>query len=197
MSTNNVQVNLLILVAALALTLFLVSSKAGSIVRAAPQQTIVRCEPEIIISDFKTPVSFTIFVENVAELNAADVRMSFDPSVAQIADAEANVPGTQIELLDEFLSPDFVVRKVADNEAGTIWYANTQVNPTAPVSGSGPLARVTLQPQTVGAFFLEFTYQELVMNNGAQIPAIARDCEVSFFDPDNLRSTYLPLVRAE
>lgn len=166
-------------------------------VAAGPQATVLRCEPEFIVSDFQSEASFTIYVEDITDLQAADVRMSFDTDIAQVVDADERVPGTQIEILDEFLAPDFVVRKVADNEAGTIWYANTQVNPTQPVSGSGALARVTLQPKKAGFFKLQFTFYELVLNNGNPIPSAARDCDVSFIDPDNLELLFLPTIFAK
>lgn len=185
---------LLILLIFLVLKLGIPSHIANQKVHASPQETIVRCEPSSISSESTTPVAFTIYVENVNELNAADIRMSFDTSIAQVLDAEPNIPSTQIEILDEFLAPDFVVRKVADNSAGTIWYANTQINPTPPVSGSGALARVTLLPQMAGEFTLLFTYHELVLNNGVQIPTTARDCKVWFYNPDELEPVYMPIV---
>jgi hypothetical protein len=163
---------LLLLLIFLVLTLVIPSHIANHKVHAAPQETIVRCEPASISSEFTTPVAFVL-------------------------DAEPNIPSTQIEILDEFLAPDFVVRKVADNSAGTIWYANTQVNPSPPVSGSGALARVTLSPQKAGEFTLHFTHHELVLKNGVQIPTTARDCAVWFFDPDKLESIYLPAVLAQ
>ncbi len=138
-------------------------------------------------------VSFTIFVQDVVDLYGADVQMSFDPAVAQVVDADPRKGGTQIEILDEFLSPDFTIRDRADNVAGTIWYANTQVNPTEAVSGSGPLARVTLEPLQPGSFDVIITSWQLGRRNGTEIPATARDCRVTFFDPDTTSNTYLPV----
>ena len=39
----------------------------------------------------------------------------------------------------------------ANNAAGTIWYAATQMNPTPSANGSGALARFTLHPLTYGS----------------------------------------------
>ncbi|MFN2237253.1 MAG: cohesin domain-containing protein [Anaerolineales bacterium] len=185
---------LLLLLIFLALSTGLLMHVPDHTVQAAPQDTIVRCEPASIASDFTTPASFKIYVENVSEMNAADVRMDFDTSIVHIQDADPDMPNTQIEILDEFLAPDFVVRDWADNSEGTIWYANTQVNPTPPVSGSGALARVTLLPQKAGKFTMHFTHNELVRGNGTEIPSTAQDCIVLFYDPNQLEFGYLPVV---
>jgi hypothetical protein len=130
--------------------------------------TIVRCNPAVVTGPLRSGVSVEIYVENVVDLY-----------------------GVQIEVLSGFLKPDFVVRKIADNTAGTIWYAATQVNPTLPVSGSGALARVTLLPQMAGTFTMPFTYQKLVLRTGVQIPATAQDCVITF---KQLPALFLPMV---
>ncbi|MDX1417365.1 MAG: cohesin domain-containing protein [Candidatus Promineifilaceae bacterium] len=193
-SSSILTISMLLII--LILSTLMPSPIAYQAVHAIPQQTTVRCEPALISSELTSTVAFAIYVENVNELNAADIQMSFDTSLAQVVDADPNIPSTQIEILDEFLAPDFVVRKVADNSAGTIWYANTQVNPSPPVSGSGALARVTLAPQTAGEFTMHFTHSELVLNNGNEIPSTAQDCTVWFYDPDSLEKTHLPVIFA-
>jgi hypothetical protein len=175
---------------ALLLTVFI-----GSIaLNAAPvQDTIVRCDPEVVAVEIGNTVSFTIFIEDVVDLYGADVQMSFDPTIAQVVDADPGKGGTQIEILDDFLSSDFTIRDRADNVAGTIWYANTQVNPSQPVSGSGPLARVTMESVQPGSFDVVITSSQLGRINGTEIPATARNCRVTFFDPNTTSKTYLPV----
>lgn len=166
----------------------------GRVLRAAPtKEAVLRCDPEVSVAEIGETVSFTIYVQDIADLYAADVRMNFDPTIAQVVDANAAKPGTQIEMLDEFLSLDFVVRDVADNALGTIWYANTQVNPSQPVSGSGPLARVTMQSIAAGNFDMPFTVGELIYPNGDLIETTARNCRVTFFDPNAISQTFLPV----
>lgn len=161
---------------------------------AAPaDEAIVRCDPEVVAVQMGETVTFTIFIQDVVDLYGADVQMSFDPSVAQVVDADPGKGGTQIEILDDFLSPDFTIRDRADNVAGTIWYANTQVNPSEAVSGSGPIARVTMEPLQPGSFDVIITSWQLGRRNGTEIPSVARDCRVTFFDPDTTSNTYLPV----
>lgn len=176
----------------------LVAGTAAAHLRAAPSQdTVVHCEPELIVSTIGAPISFTIIVDDVVDFYGADVQMAFDPTITQVVDGNPSKGGTQIEMLGDFLALDFIIRDVADNVAGTIWYANTQVNPTEAVSGSGALARVTLQPQAAGTFDMAFTAYKLVMRTGAEIPSIARDCRVTILDPDTTSKTYLPATIAE
>lgn len=181
-------------VAAMTLALLMAALFGSLGLRAAPaQDAVVRCDPEVVAVQMGETVSFTIFVEDVVDLYGADVQMSFDPTVAQVVDADPGKGGTQIEILEDFLSPDFTIRDRADNVAGTIWYANTQVNPTEAVSGSGPLARVTMEPLKPGSFDVIVTSWQLGRRNGTEIPSVARDCRVTFFDPDTTSNTYLPV----
>ena len=160
---------------------------------ATAEDTVIRCDPEVVAVNIGEAASFTIFVENVAELYAGDVQMSFDPSIAEVVDADPNRGGTQIEMLEEFLGTDFILRDRADNVAGTIWYANSLVNPSEPVSGSGPLARVTMQSIKAGSFDVAITAHKIVKRGGVEIPSTARNCRVTFFDPNNTSNTYLPI----
>lgn len=181
-------------VAAMTLALLMAALFGSLGLRAAPaQDAVVRCDPEVVAVQMGETVSFTIFVEDVVDLYGADVQMSFDPTVAQVVDADPGKGGTQIEILEDFLSPDFTIRDRADNVAGTIWYANTQVNPTEAVSGSGPLARVTMESLKPGSFDVIVTSWQLGRRNGTEIPSVARNCRVTFFDPDTTSNTYLPV----
>jgi len=157
------------------------------------QGTIVRCEPAAITVPVGQVVSMDLYVQDVGDLYGADLQLSFDPAVVRVVDADQNAAGVQIQLLSGFLKPDFVVRKVADNISGTIWYAATQVNPTLPVTGSGSLARVTLLPQATGTYSMPFTYQKLLRRTGVQVPATSQDCWMTFTEGD-VRHLYLPLI---
>ena len=160
-------------------------------------ETKVRCEPTTAIGSSTQLLTVDIYVENVTELYAADVRLSFDTTMAHVYDADPVASGIQILILDEFISPDFVVRKNADNVAGTIWYAATQVNPSEPVSGSGPLARIILQPQRAGSFIMPITYQKIVHRDGIQIEATAVDCQITFIETEITPPIFIPMISAD
>jgi len=175
-----------------------VSAVGAKGTETAQNETLVRCNPTTAVGIMGQPLAVELYIENIVDLWVADVRLSFDTSMAQIVDADPITNGVQIELLDDFLSPDFVLNKSGDNVAGMIKYMATQVNPSEPVSGSGPLARVTFQPQQTGTFIMPITYHLLGTIDGFEIEATPIDCRITFIeggDPD--LTTYLPAAFAQ
>ena len=77
-----------------------------------------------------------------------------------------------------------------------IWYAATQVNdpPKDPVSGSGPLARITFRALRAGQFTLPITYHKIVLRTGIEIPATAQGCSITFVDADSGGVTFVPFT---
>lgn len=91
-----------------------------------------------------------VVAENVNELYGAEFKLKYDPSVFSVQDIDPDRDGVQIET-GSFLPANqgFVVVNQADDAEGSVTYALTLLNPAPPVSGTGPLARVTfniLQP---------------------------------------------------
>ena len=83
-------------------------------------------------------------VADVQDLYGFEMHLRFDPAVVQVADSDPGTSGVQVAPGD-FLSADFVVQNRADNQAGTIDFAVTQLNPSEPKSGSGTLFTVYFQ----------------------------------------------------
>lgn len=143
---------------------------------------IVRCEPTPKEAAVGEEFTLDIYVENVAELYAADVHLRFNNSLLQAVDASPGEEGVQVTPLDVFLAPDYVVQNFVtlDAAGGTMFYAATQLltdHPT-PVSGSGPLVRMTFVPLAEDIAVLTFTYQKLARRDGSQIVASAQNCLV-------------------
>ena len=115
--------------------------------------------------------SIVIHVSDIEDLYAADVRLSFDPEIIEVIDAEPNAPGIQLEPLSGFLSPDWILMNQADNTTGSAWYAASQMRPSEPVSGDGDLARVTICGRLAGSTRIAVTYQKLTHPSGIPIPA--------------------------
>ena len=186
-------------VAALLLAVVLIVGKPAA---AAPQATIVRCDPATVAGPLGGTIDIDIYVENVVELYGADVRLGFDPAVLEVVDAEpdpdAEVDPIQITPLDTFLSPDFVVRKGLGypEDPDVIWYAVTQVNPSEAVSGSGPLARITFRALEAGSFTLPITYHKLARRDSLEIPSTAQGCSITFVDPASGGVTFVPFTAA-
>jgi hypothetical protein len=71
-----------------------------------------------------------IQVQDVADLYAYDLQLSFTPGIIQVTSVENG------SFLDSGLTPP---TNGFDNTAGTITWGNAQVNPSEPKSGSGSL----------------------------------------------------------
>ena len=166
---------------------------AGPIVRPDPVTSSVAVGGTITIN---------LYVQDVTDLYGADVRLSFDPEVLQVVDDAPGTPGVQITPLSSFLKADFVVRKKACNGVdasdpdctggGLVWYAATQVNPSQPVSGSGPLAAVRFRRIKAGDTALKVIHNELVTRTGTTIPSEIQNGVVT--TAAGPRLLYLPLV---
>ncbi len=137
-------------------------------------------------------VTADVYIQDVVALYGADVQLSFDASIVQVLDENPNVSGIQIQPLASFLQPGFVILNAADNVAGTIRYAATQLNPTLPATGSGSLLRFRFQPLRSGTFTMEFTRHDLADRNGQTIANTVVSCPVTINAPTHW--LYLPLI---
>ena len=90
-----------------------------------------------------------VTVADVQGLYGFEMQLRIDPAVAAVVDADPARPGIQVTPGD-FLSPDFVAQNLVDNQAGTINFALTQLNPSAAKSGSGTLFTVRLRGLVAG-----------------------------------------------
>ena len=115
---------------------------------------------------------------DVQDLYGLEIHLRFDPAVVQVADADPGKDGIQVAAGD-FLSADFVAQNQADNQAGSIDYAVTQVNPNEPRSGSGTLLVIRFQGGAAGgASQLEVTNGLLTTRDGDLIPVTFASGEV-------------------
>ena len=153
---------------------------------------VVRCEPVSITGLANGVVTADVYIQDVVALYGADVQLSFDASIVQVLDENPNTSGIQIQPLASFLQPGFVILNAADNVAGTIRYAATQLNPTLPATGSGSLLRFRFQPLRSGTFTMEFLRHDLADRNGQTITNTVVSCPVTISDAATM--LYLPLI---
>lgn len=166
----------------------LLAFQPGPVMARPSGPTIVRPDPVETAAGLNQTATVTLFVENVADLYGADIRLTFDPAILQVVDADPASAGVQIAPRADLLKPDFVVKRKACNAAnpadadcqvgGLVWYAATQVNPSAPATGSGPLAAITFRRIAPGDTQLRISDQELVTRSGQVIPAQTTDGRV-------------------
>ncbi len=80
-----------------------------------------------------------VWVDDVEGLYALDMKLHFDPAKLQLADADAEQEGIQIQP-GKSPAPDFVAGNSGDNQSGVIHYVVTQVAPRKGFNGSGLIA---------------------------------------------------------
>lgn len=130
----------------------------------------VRIEPAQAQVGEGLTAALQVRVEGVHDLYALDIRLTFDPAVVQVVDADPATAGVQVWPGD-LLALDLVARNTADNEAGTIWFAMSQANPSPPVSGSGVAFGVTFRGRPGGGNSpLAVSYARLATRDGRAIP---------------------------
>jgi hypothetical protein len=144
-------------------------------------------------------VALEVRVQDVTHMYGGRVQLTFDPAVIQVLDADPrdSSPGVQIypgDFLDTF--NQFVLVNKADNVAGTIDYAVTQLHPAEGRSGSGVLARIRFHALAAGSSAVHVAEVRLGDNtrpDPLEIPAGTQDGHVSA----GLRRTiYLPALLA-
>lgn len=135
----------LILLAAL---LFLSAGKTSA-------QTPTRVVVDPPLSSVQPGQSFTVrvMVENVSDLWAYDLKLSFPPSLLEVTNMSNG----------GFLDQGILFGPVLDNNAGTAMLVNTQLSSSLPKSGSGTLATVEFTArQHLGEGDLALTLADLV-----------------------------------
>ena len=108
---------------------------------AEGQNAIVRSDPAQLEVNAGQIATLSVVLADAQNVYGIDVSATFDPQLVEVVDADPAKEGVQATP-GAFPKPDFVARNVADNQAGTLRYAVTQVNPTEPVSGSGVIFTV-------------------------------------------------------
>ena len=90
-------------------------------------------------------VKVPIKVENITNLTAIEIHLSFDSPMLEV-----------VELIDGgFIKADFAVQNTYDNTAGTIDYAVAQIN-RSPANGSGMLFEIVFRTKASGVSPIRF-----------------------------------------
>jgi hypothetical protein len=110
-----------------------------------------------------------VVAENVTSMYGAEFRVKYDPSVLRVQDAAADKDGIQIQP-GSLLPADqgFVVANKVDEAEGTIVFALTLLRPAEPVTGSGPLARITFEMLQDRPSSIDVEHAKLVAINPAE-----------------------------
>lgn len=134
-----------------------------------------------------------IWINDVADLYGADVRLSFDPSLLEVVDADDGTADIEIEN-GGFLQNIFTAVNEANNTLGTVEYAVTQLNPQPPANGSGVLAVITFRARAVGSSPLTFTFTQLATRDAEEIPAPASSGALDTTMPTGLTDVSIAML---
>ncbi|MCB0197131.1 MAG: hypothetical protein KDJ65_34610 [Anaerolineae bacterium] len=118
-----------------------------------------------------------VVVENVTELYGAEFKLTYDPAVFAVQDNDPDKDGIQVEA-GPFLPANqgFVVVNNADEADGSVTYALTLLNPAPPVTGTGPLARITFE----------------VLQADASSTIVVEDAKLVSFSLETIPSEFVP-----
>jgi hypothetical protein len=136
----------------------------------AQPQTLIKVAPQTIQVGIGKQTTADLAIERVSDLYGLQLRIKFDPEVLEVVDADSSQEGIQIEP-GTLPAPDFIVLNNADNQAGTIDYALTQMPPREPSSGDGVIARITFQGKAASVSQVQFDQYLLANTEGDSIEA--------------------------
>ena len=140
----------------------LASISAGA---AAQNGTVVWIQPAAGTHQVGETFAVDVRIENVFALYGVDVHVAFDPTRLQVVESTVT-PETGL------LSPPWQVYfNQVNNQAGTVWYVATLLNPHLPVSGSGALFSFHFRARAEGPAAADITEHTLSDINGEAIPA--------------------------
>lgn len=158
----------------------------------AQDPVVVRVAPATLTLAVGGESDVAVEVVEVEGLYGFDVRLSFDPAVVEVVDADPDQAGVQVSL-GRMLDSGMAVRDSADNEAGTIHYAMTQINPSEAKSGTGNLIVIRLRGKAAGATDLTITSLDLAARDATAIPASSQPGNVMVQSGASSQPTTTPI----
>lgn len=163
-----------------AVLILLVAGIAG----AAPMATTMTLSPSNATIHACEVIEVEVWVNDVNDLYGAEVHLTFDPAIIEVIDVDGAAPGVQVANGGLLQEPIFAAINQADNSAGTIRFAATQLYPTAPASGSGALIVITLRAKSEGVSDLAFTFSRLATRDTDELPvSLTTDGDVTTIPP--------------
>lgn len=140
-------------------------------------QTALKIRPEASQVKVGEVVTIDITVEQVSGLYGVEVHLRFDPDALEVVDADPAKEGIQLEP-GTLPIPDFVVLNNADNSAGTIDYAATQLPPNDPGEGDGIVAKISFKAKKAATSEILFERFLLADTTGHHIEATSQNGQI-------------------
>jgi LysM repeat protein len=159
------------------------AEQGTTMVAITPAQSQVTCGEQV-------PVE--IRINNVTGLYGVDVRVTYDPSVVEVADANPTAPGIQIQpgnFPDVANGQGLVQVNNVDPAQGTISYAAIRLNPADPQTGSGVIATITFRGKANGPSPVNLAWVMLSDRNARPIAAELANGSITSSGCDDNRPT--------
>ena len=159
-------------------TLLVLIVSLGFPAQAASQtETIIFADPAGVPLGVGETLDIAIKIQDVTDLSAFDLEVHFDQEILLV---------TAVQLGD-FLELGLPIGPFIDEENGIVNYANAQINPSEPKSGSGNLILISVEAlENIDEVHLNITKAILSDRDGQLIP-----CRIINSD---MVSLYLPLI---
>jgi len=157
----------------------------------AASPAVVRIEPAVVLVEPGGVVTASIVITDVAGLYGADVRLTFDPALVSVVDADPGASGVQITPGPLLVSPLFIALNRAENVTGTIGFAATMVNPSLPITGGGVFYLVQFRGVLTGVMPLTISYAELSTRTGS---TLSRSIEDGLIKIGSLNRVWSPRI---
>jgi LysM repeat protein len=113
-------------------------------------------------------------INNVQGLYGVDVRVTFDPTIVEVVDANAQAPGIQVQpgnFPDVTNGQGMVQVNNVDPAQGTISYSAIRLNPAPAQDGSGVIASITFKAKANGNSAISLAWVMLSDKNARPIAA--------------------------
>jgi hypothetical protein len=134
-----------------------------------------------------------VLVKASPSIYGADIQVNFDPKMLEVVDADKKLAGLQIEpgkFIDQKKS--FLLKHQVSNEAGTIDYALTLLNPAPAVQGDGQLARITFRAKSNGLTIISLKKGMFGTKTGETISPDLAGVQITVGDKKVVSSTPMP-----
>lgn len=152
-----------------------------TIARAQTNQVTVGFEPPTMTIGTGAINEIAVSIQDVQDLYAFDLTIQFDPAFLEVEDANGVINGIQVNQ-GNFLEGGMVITNAVDNQAGTIRFATTQLNPSPARSGSGILLVIRLIGKAQGTTALSLADVQLATRDGNQILASRSKATITISD---------------
>jgi subtilisin family serine protease len=132
--------------------------------------TSVSVAPSNVRVTVDATATTTLQANAISNLYSVTLRLTFDPNIVQVVDADPGTPNVQIAVGALMSGRDYTVtRNEVDNTTGVVEFALSLRGAALPITGSGPVAVITWQGKGVGQSALTLQQSRLAHPDGGPI----------------------------